>query len=258
VLDVLTYLAAIVALLLMKPIPPAAGFARASIGSIVEGLRFAASRRSILATFLVDLNAMVFGSPQALFPALALDVFKVGPAGVGFMASAAGVGALLAALFSGWTGSVARPGRAVLVAVAVWGMGIIGFGLAVFSFPLALLFLAIASGADVISAVLRSSMLQVLTPDALRGRVSSIHVLVVTGGPRVGDVEATAVATVVGPAGSVVVGGVLTLLGLGAIHLGMPEFARLRLRLDEGAPPADERPAGPPTAVAGTPVAADP
>jgi MFS family permease len=255
VLDVLTYLAAIVALLLMKPIPPAAGFARASIGSIVEGLRFAASRRSILATFLVDLNAMVFGSPQALFPALALDVFRVGPAGVGFMASAAGVGALVAALFSGWTASVARPGRAVLVAVGVWGLGIIGFGLAVFSFPLALLFLAIASGADVISAVLRSSMLQVLTPDSLRGRVSSIHVLVVTGGPRVGDVEATAVATVVGPAGSVVAGGVLTLLGLGAIHLAMPEFARLRLRLDEGAPPDDEAPPGHSAAVSGTQVA---
>ena len=263
VLDVVTYLAALAALLFMRPIPPAAGVARASLGSIVEGLRFAASRRSILATFLVDLNAMVFGSPRALFPALALDVFMVGPAGVGFMASASGLGAFIAALLSGWTGRVVRPGRAVLIAVAVWGLGIIGFGLATFSFPLALLFLAIASGADVISAVLRSSMLQVLTPDSLRGRVSSIHVLVVTGGPRVGDVEATAVATVVGPAGSVVAGGVLTLLGLGAIHLAMPEFSRLRLRLDEGAPPDDEAPPGHSstvsgTQVAGTSLAADP
>ena len=94
-----------------------------------------------------------------------------------------------------------------------------------------------------ISAILRSSMLQVLTPDSLRGRVSSIHVLVVTGGPRIGDVEATAVASVIGPAGSVVAGGVLTLAGLGLIHLGMPEFARLELRLDEGPPPDDEPPA---------------
>jgi MFS transporter, ENTS family, enterobactin (siderophore) exporter len=196
---------------------------------------------------------MVFGSPRALFPALALDVFMVGPAGVGFMASAAGVGAFVAALLSGWTGGVKRPGRAVLIAVAVWGLGIIAFGLSTFSFPLALLFLAIASGADVISAVLRSAMLQVLTPDSLRGRVSSIHVLVVTGGPRIGDVEATAVATVIGPAGSVVAGGVLTLMGLGLIHLGMPEFARLQLRLDEGPPPDDE----PPTPAAG-PVAVGP
>jgi MFS family permease len=243
VLDAITYLGAIAALLLMRPIPPARGATRASLGAIVEGLRFAARTRPLLATFLVDLNAMVFGSPRALFPALALEVFKVGPAGVGFMASAAGVGALVAALLSGWTGGVKRPGRAVLIAVAVWGLGIIAFGLSTFSFPLALLFLAIASGADVISAVLRSAMLQVLTPDPLRGRVSSIHVLVVTGGPRIGDVEATAVASVIGPAGSVVAGGVLTLMGLGLIHLGMPEFARLELRLDEGPPPDDEPPA---------------
>jgi MFS family permease len=258
VLDVLTYIGAIVALLLMRPIPPAAGVARASIGAIVEGLRFAASRRPILAAFIVDLNAMIFGSPRALFPALALDVFMVGPAGVGFMASASGLGALVAALFSGWTARVPRPGLAVLVAVAVWGLGIVGFGLATFSFPLALLFLAIASGADVISAVLRSSMLQVLTPDSLRGRVSSINILVVTGGPRIGDVEATAVATAIGPAGSVVAGGVLTLVGLGVIHLAMPEFARLQLRLDEGAPPDDDPPRGASATGAGTPVAADP
>ena len=252
VLDVITYLGAIVALLLMHPIPPARGAARASIGAIVEGLRFAASKRPLLATFLVDLNAMVFGSPRALFPALALNVFMVGPAGVGFMASAAGVGALVAALFSGWTGGVKRPGRAVLIAVAVWGLGIIAFGLMTFSFPLALLFLALASGADVISAVLRGEMLQALTPDSLRGRVSSIHVLVVTGGPRIGDVEATAVASVIGPAGSVVAGGILTLAGLGLIHLGMPEFARMELRLDEGPPPDDRHP---PASAAAGPIA---
>lgn len=234
VLDVVTYLAAIAALILMRPIPPAPGRARASLRSVMEGLRFARSRRELLATFIVDINAMVFGSPRALFPALALDVFEVGPAGVGFMASAAGLGALVAALFSGWTANVGRPGRAVLVAVAVWGVGIIGFGLATFSFPLALLCLAIAAGADVISAVIRSAMIQVLTPDELRGRVSSIHILVVTGGPRIGDIESTAVANVIGPAASVVSGGVLTLVGLGLIHLAMPEFDRLELRLDEG------------------------
>jgi MFS family permease len=235
--DAVTFLAAIAALLLMHPIPPTRGGARASVQSILEGLRFARSRRELLATFVVDINAMVFGSPRALFPALALDVFKVGPAGVGFMASAAGLGALVAALFSGWTGRVTRPGRAVLMAVAVWGVGIVAFGLATFSFPLALLFLAIAAGADVISAVLRSSMIQVLTPDQLRGRVSSIHVLVVTGGPRIGDVEAAAVASVIGPVGSVVSGGVLTLVGLGVINLAMPEFGRLELRLDQAEQP---------------------
>src|SRR4051794_15942693 len=232
-IDLVSYLAAIAALVLMHPIPPTPGSARASIQSILEGLRFARSKRELLATFIVDINAMVFGSPRALFPALALDVFKVGPAGVGFMASAAGFGAMVAALLSGWTGRVQRPGRAVLIAVSVWGLGIIAFGLSTFSFPLALLFLAIAAGADVISAVLRSAMIQVLTPDPLRGRVSSIHILVVTGGPRIGDAEAAAVAAVIGPVGSVVSGGILTLVGLGVINAAMPEFGRLRLRLDE-------------------------
>jgi MFS family permease len=235
-LDVITFIAAIVALLLMKPIPPAAGTARASVAAIKEGLRFARSRRELLATFVVDINAMVFGSPKALYPALALDVFMVGPAGVGFMAAAGAFGAMVAALFSGWTGSVRRPGRAVLVAVAVWGLGIIGFGLATFSFPLALLFLAIANGADVVSAVLRGAMIQVLTPDALRGRVSSIHGLVVTGGPRLGDLESAVVASVIGPSAAVVVGGALTLAGLGVIRLRLPEFEQLELRLDEAQP----------------------
>jgi MFS family permease len=235
-LDVLTFLGAIVALILMKPIPPAPGTVRASLAAIAEGLRFARDRRELLATFVVDLNAMVFGSPRALFPALALDVFMVGPAGVGFMAAAAGLGAMVAALFTGWVGRVRRPGRAVLIAVAVWGLGIVGFGLSTFSFPFALLCLAIAAGADVVSAVLRSALLQVLTPDALRGRVSSIHFLVVVGGPRLGDLESAAVASVIGPAPAVVLGGLLTLGGLGVIRFAMPEFDRLELRLDEAQP----------------------
>ncbi len=227
--DVVTFGAAIAALLLIAPIPPVPGAMRPSLGGVILGLRFARRRREVLATFIVDVNAMVFGSPRSLFPALALDVFKVGPAGVGLMASAAGLGALVAALLSGWTTTVGRPGRAVLASVAVWSVGIAGFGLAVFSFPLALLCLAIASGADVISAVLRSSIVQQLTPDDLRGRVSSIHVLVVTGGPRIGDAEASAVAAVIGPVMSVVSGGLLSLAGVGAITLLMPEFRRLDL-----------------------------
>jgi MFS family permease len=229
-IDGVTFGAAIIALLMIAPIPPAPGASRPSVTSVIEGLRFARRRREVLATFIIDLNAMVFGSPRSLFPALALDVFMVGPAGVGLMSSAAGLGALLGAVFSGWTSTVRRPGRAVLVAVAVWSLGIVGFGLATFSFPLALLFLAIAAGADVISAVLRNTIVQVLTPDELRGRVSSIHILVVTGGPRIGDAEASAVAAVVGPSMSVVSGGLLSLAGVGVIALAMPEFDRLDLR----------------------------
>jgi MFS family permease len=243
-IDVVTFGAAIVALLLISPIPPAPGAVRPSLTTVLEGLRFARSRREVLATFIVDINAMVFGSPRSLFPALALDVFRVGPAGVGLMSSAVGLGAVVAAVFSGWTSTVRRPGRAVLVSVAVWSLGIAGFGLATFSFPLALLCLAIAAGADVISAVLRSTIVQVLTPDELRGRVSSIHILVVTGGPRVGDAEASAVAAAIGPSMSVVSGGLLSLVGVGAIALAMPEFDRLDLRRAAAAEPV---PAASPT-----------
>lgn len=229
--DVATFGAAIIALLMIAPIPPAAGAVRPSLAAVAEGLRFARRRRPVLATFIVDVNAMVFGSPRTLFPPLALDVFRVGPAGVGLMASASGLGAFVAAVFSGWTTNVRRPGLAVLAAVAVWSLGIVGFGLSTFSFPLALLCLAIASGADVFSAVLRSSIVQLLTPDALRGRVSSIHILVVTGGPRVGDAEASAVAAVIGPQLSAVSGGVLSLVGVGLIALAMPEFRRLDMQV---------------------------
>jgi MFS family permease len=227
--DVATFGAAIAAVLLIAPIPPHPGAVRPGVGAIVEGLRFARRQRPVLATFIVDINAMVFGSPRSLFPPLALDVFRVGPAGVGLMSAAAGLGAFVAAVLSGWTTRVRRPGLAVLVAVAFWSLGIVGFGLSTLSFPLALLFLAIASGADVFSAVLRSSIVQLLTPDSLRGRVSSIHVLVVTGGPRVGDAEASAVAAVIGTQWSVVSGGLLSLLGVGLLSVVMPEFVRLEM-----------------------------
>jgi MFS family permease len=228
--DTITYGAAILALLLMRAIPPSPDAVRPSLAAVAEGLRFARRRRPVLGTFIVDLVAMVFGSPRSLFPAMALDVFKVGPVGLGLFSSAIAFGAMVGAFFTGWTTSVRRPGRAVLIAVAIWGLGITGFGLFTFSFPLALLCLAIAAAADVVSAVLRSFMVQSLTPDALRGRVSSIHILVVTGGPRVGDAEAAAVAAIAGPAVSVVSGGLLTLLGVGMVALAMPEFAKLEMR----------------------------
>ena len=227
--DVVTFAAAIAAVVMIAPLPPHAGAARPSIGAVVEGLRFARRRRPVLATFIVDINAMVFGSPRSLFAPLALDVFHVGAGGYGLMSAAVGLGAFVAAVFSGWTTNVRRPGLAVLVSVAFWSLGIVGFGLATFSFPLALLFLAIAAGADVFSAVLRNAIVQLLTPDALRGRVSSIHILVVTGGPRVGDAEASVAAALIGTQWSVVSGGILSLVGVGLLTLAMPEFARLHM-----------------------------
>jgi MFS family permease len=230
VFDAITFAAAIGALLLIAPIPPAHGAIRPSLAAIAEGLRFARRRRAILATFAVDLNAMIFGMPTALFPVLALDVFRVGPAGLGLLAAAPAAGALIGAVLTGWVGRVRRTGRAVLWASAGWGLAITAFGLSTFSFPLALVFLAAAGAADVITAVLRSAIVQLLTPDELRGRVTSVHVLVVTGGPRLGDVEASAVASLAGARLSVVSGGLLCLVGLAAIVRSFPELAAFDMR----------------------------
>jgi MFS family permease len=226
--DVVTFLASLGALLLIAPIPPHPEAARPSLSGIAEGLGFARAHRIILSTFAIDINAMVFGSPTSLFPQLALTVFNTGPAGYGLLNAAPAVGALIAATLSGWVGRVVRPGRGVVIAVAAWGAGIIGFGLFAASFPLALLCLAIASGADVISAVLRSSILQLTTPDRLRGRLSSIHILVVTSGPRLGDAEAAAMAALAGPQFSVVSGGILCLVGLLGVVRQFPQLLSYR------------------------------
>ena len=222
--DVLTFLASLVALLAIAPIPPHPDARRPSLRSIAEGLAFARDRRIVLATFAIDFDAMVFGMPSALFPQLALTVFNTGPAGYGLLNAAPAVGALIGAAFSGWIGSVRRPGRGVVAAVAGWGAAIVAFGLLTASFPLALLCLAVAGGADVISAVLRSSIVQLTTPDPLRGRLSSIHMLVVTSGPRFGDAEAAAVAAVAGPQFSVVSGGIMCLLGLVVVVRLFPQL----------------------------------
>jgi MFS family permease len=223
--DVLSFGASLAALVAIGPIPPTADARRPSLEGIREGLRFAMRRRIILSTFAIDLNAMLFGMPTALFPALALDVFRVGPAGVGFLAAAPAFGAVVGALLSGWVSRVRRVGRAVIIAVAVWGVAITAFGLSTFSFPLALGCLAVAGAADSISAVFRNIIVQFETPDALRGRVMSIHSMVVTSGPRLGDIEAATVASVIGTQLSVVSGGVLCVVGVVAVARLFPELA---------------------------------
>lgn len=222
--DAVTFSASIAALLAIRPVPPLGSAVRPGLTAIREGLAFVRRRRVILSTFAIDLNAMVFGMPQALFPVLALDVFRVGPVGVGLLAAAPGAGAFVGAALSGWVAQVERLGRAVIISVVVWGGAIVAFGLSTFSFPLALLFLAIAGAADVLSAVFRNLIVQLETPDSLRGRVTSIHVLTVTSGPRIGDIEAAAVAAAVGAQASVVSGGVLCLLGVLVVARWMPEL----------------------------------
>jgi len=225
-LDVLSFAASFVGLLAISPIAPLASAARPGLAAVREGLRFALRRRVILSTFVIDLDAMIFGMPTSLFPVLALDVFHAGPTGLGLLGAAPAVGALLGALLSGWVSSVRRVGQAVIVAVAIWGVAITLFGLSTFSFLLALVFLAVAGAADVLSAVFRSTIVQLTTPDELRGRVSSIHILVVTSGPRLGDIEAAAAAAVIGAQASVISGGILCVIGVAVVARLFPELGR--------------------------------
>ncbi len=241
--DVVTYGASLAALLVIAPIPPLQGVVRPGFAAMAEGLRFARGRPAILGTFIVDLDAMIFGMPQALFPVLALTVFHAGAEGYGLLAAAPAAGALIGALMTGWVSRVRMQGRAVYVAVAAWGLAITAFGLATFSLPLALVLLAVAGGADVVSAVFRATILQLATPDELRGRLSALHGMVVTAGPRVGDMEATAVATAVSAQFSVVTGGLACLAGLALIAWRLPELGRYDTRRERA--PAFEQAAVP-------------
>jgi MFS family permease len=226
--DVASYSLAFVAVTRLPPLPPAGGGTKVSLGSIAEGLRFIKGSRVLQGTFLIDINAMVFGMPRALFPALGLQVFGGGAATVGLLYAAPGTGALLGALTSGWVSRVLRQGMAVYVAVAAWGIAIAAFGLTTW-LPLALVLLAVAGGADVASAVFRNTILQTAVPDALRGRLSSMHIAVVTGGPRLGDLEAGAVASLTTPRISVVTGGLACTVGVVVLAWLLPELRRYAL-----------------------------
>jgi hypothetical protein len=219
--DSLTFAVTIGALLIMAPIP-GGGLNRFGLGAIVESLAYARRTPAILGTFVIDLDAMIFGMPTALFPILSLETFHAGAEGVGLMTSAVALGSLGGTLMSGWVAGVRRQGIAVLVAVIVWGAAIAAFGLSTFSFALGLGFLVIAGAADIFSTIFRATILQVAVPDALRGRLSALHIMVVTGGPRLGDLEATAVASVVSAQFSVVSGGLLCLVGVAAVALAFP------------------------------------
>jgi MFS family permease len=217
-----TCVAAFMVQWMMNPMSPYGGGTRASLNSVMEGLRYVRRQPVLLGVMLADLNAMVFGMPRALFPQIALEQFHGTAGTVGLLYAAPGVGALFGALTTGWVSRVRHHGRGVLVAVAVWGISIAAFGL-VPSLPLALLLLAIAGAADVVSAVLRSTIIQLQAPDRLRGRLWSLNIAIVAGGPRLGDVRAGAAAAV-SPQFSVVSGGLACTAGIVATNLLLPQL----------------------------------
>lgn len=212
------------------------GRARVNISSIIDGVRYLRSRRLIQAALLIDLNAMVFGMPTALFPAVGTQMLNGDAFTVGLLYAAPGAGALFAALTSGWVASVRRHGRAVVVAVMGWGMAIAVFGLTS-STTLAVTMLAVAGAADVVSAIFRNTIVQMSTPDALRGRLMSIHMAVVAGGPRLGDLEAGVVASLASIRFSVVSGGLVCVLGALAIARWAPSLAAYTYQADDSSGP---------------------
>jgi MFS family permease len=229
-IDAASFLAAIAAVSLLRA-PRRAPAARRQhvLRSLAEGVAYFRSNRILLATMSLDFLATFFGSPRALFPYYADRVFRVGPEGLGLLFAAPGIGSLVAALSAGWVPRVHRQGLAVLVAVASWGLAIVAFGaLSDGLFPLALLFIALAQGADTISTIFRITILQLVVPDDLRGRLVSINSMFVIGGPMLGQVESGAVAALVSPEFAVVSGGAACVGAVALVAILVPELVAYR------------------------------
>lgn len=231
--DLATFVVVLYSVVRLPRLPPGGTPAheRAGFASILEGARFLRTKRVVLMTFLLDLNATIFGMPQALFPAVAGQFYAGGAGTVGALAAAPAVGAVAGGIFSGGLGRVRRQGLAILVAITAWGAAITCFGFSR-TLWLGLLLLAVAGGADMVSAVFRNAILLESTPDAFRGRLIGIYVVVVVAGPNLGDVESGAVASVTNETISIVSGGLLCILGVFILTAIMPSFARYRRGLD--------------------------
>jgi MFS family permease len=233
-LDVGSFAAAFVAVWMLRTPPRVRAERQPVLRSLVEGVRYLGVTRILLATMSLDFLATFFGSPRALFPYFADRVFHVGPEGLGLLYASMGAGALVASVASGWTARVQRQGLTVLIAVAVWGLAIALFGvLDERWFVLALVLLAIANGADAVSSIFRGTILQLIVPEALRGRLNAINIMFVLGGPQLGQFESGAVAALWSPMASVVSGGLACVASVVAIAAWVPEVARYRAHRDE-------------------------
>jgi MFS family permease len=231
--DVATFAVSLTALSMMRAVPPPEGAARLSVDSILAGVRYAGGRQDLLGTYLVDMNAMFFGMPLALFPQIASGLG--GPAVLGLLYTAPSVGALLTSTTSGWTRRVTRHGRAIALAAAAWGAAIIAFGLAG-SLWIALIALAVAGAADMVSGLFRVTMWNQTIPDAMRGRLAGIEMLSYTSGPGLGNFEAGVVGALAGVRASVVSGGVLCVAGTVALSALLPRFWRYKAEIAASPP----------------------
>lgn len=224
--DTISFAVALVLFLGLPSLVPAAR-RRFELSSITEGLRFVGSRPVLAATFYADLVAMILGQQRALFPAYASDVFGGGAFTFSLLVAAPSAGALVGTAFLGLFRNVQREGLAVLVCVATWGICIALFAMSPWLW-LALGFLALAGAADMVSAVFRQTILVSIVPDELRGRMSSVHIMVVTGGPPIGDFASGSAGEALGLRTTSIVGGVGVVLGMVGLARRIPDFARWR------------------------------
>jgi MFS family permease len=226
------FLASLTAFWLLPSIVPIGGGERVGIASVIAGFRYLGRQRVVLGCFLIDTIAMVFGMPTSLFPALALSRFNAGGFVVGLLFAAPGFGALIASLLSGWIAHVRRQGAAIVVAATLWGVAITAFGFAT-TLPVAMALLAAAGCADAFSAVLRGTIMFANTPDAYQGRVSAAYLAQVTSAPRLGNLEAGAVASLTSLRFSIVSGGIACIAGCLALVLFIPSLIRYDSRRRE-------------------------
>lgn len=232
-IDVLTFTAALYALVRLPSMPPDGTQRRTGWRSVVDGLRYLHAAKNLRMTFIADLFAMVLAQPRALFPALAAKVYGGGAATVGLLQSAPAVGSLIAFAVSGWISRVRLQGVAIIVSVAAYGLAVGAVGLTDLLW-LAAVFLALSGAADMISAAYRSTILQVAAPDHLRGRLQGVFIVVVAGGPRAGDFLIGTAGDLIGERWALLAGGLACAVGVLIVALLQRSF----LRYDANAPQA--------------------
>ena len=226
-IDTVSFAAALYGVARLPTMRPQGGATRPGPRAVAEGVRFIRRSQVLAGAFLADLNATVFGLPVALFPAINAERFGGSPVTLGLFITAIGVGGLASAAFSGPVKHVARPGRAMLCTVAVWGAAFAGFALSP-GLWLTLSLLAVAGAADAFTVVFRSTIVATVTPDRLRGRVMAADYVVGAGGAQLGNLEAGALGTLTTPVISALAGGLVTIAGAVVIALALPGFTRYR------------------------------
>ncbi|HEY6835135.1 MAG TPA: MFS transporter [Gaiellaceae bacterium] len=231
-LDAGTFIASLWSVWRLPPLPAARDAERPSLRTIAEGFRFVMQKQVLLGMFLVDSNAMVFGMPRALFPALQVHRFHAGVGVLGLLYAAPYAGAFVSSILSGWMTRVRRQGLVIAIAAGLWGAAIAAFGFAT-SLWLALLLLAAAGAADNVSAVLRGTILWTVTPDELRGRASGIEFAQVAATPAIGNVEAGVLAELTSLRFSIVSGGLACMAGTVLIAFAAPAFIHYDARRRE-------------------------